>query len=370
MNPTPVTLAAIACPTPQVFAGPLIKISDNAVAANPPTIPHALSLSAGNSTDTLINWNSNACREDLGGSVYSNPLGICYGLAVSAGSGLNASVSAGHANINGIVEKAASTVVLQASQTNWIWLKQDGTFVVETSTATPSVPSGTNAVLLGAAVTSGSAVTAVEFSGVVYVNNGFLERFTADSAIPADSPNANWRGFTTSVSTHVSYWWNGNHYGMGVSRTDLIAGPDYVYRGAGSPQGTVTASLGSIYLDVTNGDLWMKEQTTSPNNTSWVTISPLLGNGYLSKAITDANTTLTFAEYSNSIIEVTGTLTADRNIVLPLVAGGELTVGNLTTGGFNLVFKATSGSTVTVANGKRARIYSDGTNWIRATADV
>lgn len=91
--------------------------------------------------------------------------------------------------------------------------------------------------------------------------------------------------------------------------------------------------------------------------------------GRLAKAISDANTTLSFAEVRNQIIEITGTLTATRNIVLPLKPR-QWTVFNGTTGGFGLQFIGASGTGITVAAGKRAIVYSDGTNIVRATADI
>ena len=83
----------------------------------------------------------------------------------------------------------------------------------------------------------------------------------------------------------------------------------------------------------------------------------------------DANTTLTQAEARNNIIELTGTLTAARNIVLPL-AVRQYTVFNGTTGGFGLQFIGASGTGITVAAGKRAIVYADGTNIVRVTADA
>lgn len=91
--------------------------------------------------------------------------------------------------------------------------------------------------------------------------------------------------------------------------------------------------------------------------------------GRLAKAMTDANTTLTFAEIRNQILEFTGTLTAARNIVLPLKPR-QWTVFNNTTGGFGLQFIGTTGAGITVAAGKRAIVYADGTNIVRVTADV
>lgn len=91
--------------------------------------------------------------------------------------------------------------------------------------------------------------------------------------------------------------------------------------------------------------------------------------GLLAKAMSNANTTLTFAEVRNQILEFTGTLTVDRNIVLPLKPR-QWTVFNNTTGGFGLQFIGATGTGITVAAGKRAIIYADGTNVVRVTADV
>lgn len=91
--------------------------------------------------------------------------------------------------------------------------------------------------------------------------------------------------------------------------------------------------------------------------------------GRLAKAMTDANTTLSFSEVRNQIIELTGTLTAARNIVLPLKPR-QWTVFNNTTGGFALTFIGATGTGIAVAAAKRAIIYADGTNVVRVTADT
>jgi len=91
--------------------------------------------------------------------------------------------------------------------------------------------------------------------------------------------------------------------------------------------------------------------------------------GRLAKTMTDANATLTAAEARNQILDIAGTLTAARNIQLPL-AVQQWTVFNNTSGGFGLQFIGATGSGVTVAAGKRALIYADGTNIVRAGADV
>lgn len=91
-------------------------------------------------------------------------------------------------------------------------------------------------------------------------------------------------------------------------------------------------------------------------------------NATLAKALSDANTTLTQPEAANSILNFTGTLTATRDIVVPLVGKKQWTVYNGT--GQSLRFIGASGTGITVATGKHAIVRSDGTNIVRVTADT
>lgn len=107
--------------------------------------------------------------------------------------------------------------------------------------------------------------------------------------------------------------------------------------------------------------------TSYTDRRSWV--QPQFIQGRLALAMSDANTTLTAVQSRNQILEFTGTLTAVRDIVVPLEAQ-QWTVFNNTTGGFGLQFIGATGTGITVAATKRAIIYSDGTNVVRAGADV
>ena len=93
-------------------------------------------------------------------------------------------------------------------------------------------------------------------------------------------------------------------------------------------------------------------------------------SGTLDKALTDANTTLAATEYRQRILRFTGTLTAARNIVVPITDGGEWIVYNNTTGGFGLQVIGATGTGITVAATKHAIVYADGTNIVRVTADT
>lgn len=91
-------------------------------------------------------------------------------------------------------------------------------------------------------------------------------------------------------------------------------------------------------------------------------------NDTLAKALSDANTTLTQAEAANAVLSFTGTLTATRDIVVPLVGNRQWTVYNGT--GQSLRFIGASGTDITVATVKHAIVRSDGTNIVRVTADT
>ena len=94
--------------------------------------------------------------------------------------------------------------------------------------------------------------------------------------------------------------------------------------------------------------------------------------GRFTVPVVDANATVTAAQLQNGdILEVTtGPFTAQRNIILPLTSGLQLTVANLQGGAFGAQFIGASGTGVVVAQNKRAVIYCDGTNWQRVTPDT
>ena len=110
--------------------------------------------------------------------------------------------------------------------------------------------------------------------------------------------------------------------------------------------------------------------TSYTDHRAWV--KPAGVAGKLARVMSaDANITLTQAEAANDILQFTSSvsLTTARNVVVPLAAQ-QWTVYNGTTGAQSLQFIGATGTGITVANGKRAIIYSDGTNVVRVTADA
>ncbi len=86
---------------------------------------------------------------------------------------------------------------------------------------------------------------------------------------------------------------------------------------------------------------------------------------------TDANHTATAAEYAAPILRCTsvGSLTATRNLVLPLTDGGEWEVENLTSGSQAIQAIGASGTGITIGNGRRTRVRANGTNIVAAEGE-
>jgi hypothetical protein len=90
----------------------------------------------------------------------------------------------------------------------------------------------------------------------------------------------------------------------------------------------------------------------------------------LGVVMTDADLTLSSAQYQIPVLTLTGTLTAGRNVIVPTTPKGLWIVTNSTTGGFAVTVKTSAGTGIAVANGKTAMVRTDGTNVIRVTGDI
>jgi hypothetical protein len=109
-------------------------------------------------------------------------------------------------------------------------------------------------------------------------------------------------------------------------------------------------------------------QTT--NNNLGSLIEQAIG-GVVTIGMVDANYTLTnfngvVDEARNQVIIATGALSAQRNIIAPLVEKTYI-IRNNTTGGFGVQIIAPSGTGVVIPNGVTASVYCDGTNFLPST---
>ena len=197
------TLFASQCPTPQ-FRNSFLSISAAGNAANAPVSDR---FNIGLSTGLVGTLNRNATRQDLTGSFGGGAYFVAVGLSLAAGTGLSVAISAGTAMIDGAVNvETASALPVPASFSRvFIWLLQTGILTYTQTTAPP----GATACFLGSVVTSATAVTSVDYSGVLY-GSGILQRTTADAGQPTDTPPAGLHFYT--VTAGGSYYWNGTAY--------------------------------------------------------------------------------------------------------------------------------------------------------------
>lgn len=251
-------------------------------------------------------WNQVASMLDLAARTGSGAYALAFGTGViSAGTGLLIETTGAIAAIDGVVAVKAFAPKAVPDDTARVWLwLRQNGTLDHTVTTTPPT---SKCVLLGSCVTASGLVTSVDTSGVVYCAGGQVWRETADIGPPTDSPPSSSR-IITRTETGV-YLWDGVRHG------ELVSG--------------------------------MRAAVTMPS---------------------DANYTLTMAQAKASIIEVSGSPSTGRNIVLPLADGMMRTVGNKTAQ--TLTFIGATGTGVAVATTKVAQIYCDGTNWLRAGPDV
>lgn len=203
-----VTLLASQVPTPMIPSA-TYEIQD---ALDGGYAPHAEQFQLGeNNAATLASYlNAYGMRIDLLSRHGAVANCILRGLLISAGTGLTLNVAIGLAHIDaGLVELESGdtlTITLTNNSANYVWLKSDGTLEAKTTTAAPA----TQAVYLGYALTSAGSITQVDDAGRCVATGGIIERQTADTGEPADSPNASWRGWT--VTSGGRYWWTGTGY--------------------------------------------------------------------------------------------------------------------------------------------------------------
>src|SRR4051794_19790324 len=80
-----------------------------------------------------------------------------------------------------------------------------------------------------------------------------------------------------------------------------------------------------------------------------------------------SNVALTEAQAENGVQEYSGLLTGNINVTIPDVtaaAGTSWLVYNNTTGAFTLTLKTVSGTGVALLQGRKTRVFSDGTNLV------
>lgn len=122
-----------------------------------------------------------------------------------------------------------------------------------------------------------------------------------------------------------------------------------------------TAGSVALYRVVTGAST----VTSYEDHRPWLKLAP----GRLVLAMVDANKTLTHAQALVDSLELTGALTVLRDVIVPLAPRAWTIFAN-TTGAFGVRVIGATGTGITVADGKRAILETNGTNVVRVTADV
>jgi hypothetical protein len=87
------------------------------------------------------------------------------------------------------------------------------------------------------------------------------------------------------------------------------------------------------------------------------------------KITTTSTVNLTTDQSYSAIIEINGTLGGAINVIVALLTKQWIFYNN-TTGGFAITVKTNTGTGIAIAAGKRAIVYCDGTNVVRASPDT
>jgi hypothetical protein len=147
------------------------------------------------------------------------------------------------------------------------------------------------------------------------------------------------------------------------------AGGQYVYNGtyqtaiAGYPQGALIARTDLSGWWVNQVD----QNTTNPEalGAGWVPLSNPAAP--LAIALTNANVTLTALQAAALEFTLTGTLTANVELIVPAWIGTRWIINNKTTGAFTVTVQTAAGTGVILQSGT-TQVHSDGTNVVLSVA--
>ena len=278
---------------------------------------------------------------------------MIFGRRASTTTALTWGYYGGRMLVDGVLTAIANgTVALTGSTTNYVEATRAGVVSKNTTAFTPgSIP-------LYTIVTGVSTVTSYTDERA-WVDPGYMSHVASFAVTAADvtltAAQARAKQLTTtgvltgnrSVILPNAGWWMiyCNNTGAYTTTWKTSGGSGVVI-----PQGTRAI----IHADGTNVVL-MEDQA--------------IVAGRFVRAMADANFTLLASDAKNNILECTGALTALRDLIVPLTSQQWTVFANVT-GGFGIRVIGASGTGITIADGKRAIVYSDGTNVVRATADV
>lgn len=128
---------------------------------------------------------------------------------------------------------------------------------------------------------------------------------------------------------------------------------------------------GAVLMSTSNKTYWLNladNNTTDPDSSGAANWTSLAAYGITNiTGLAASNVTLTSIQYANRTIVLTGTLTANIQIIFPALQQ-RWTVINNTTGAFTVTCKTAAGSGAIVTQSSYAEYYGDGTNLVTINA--
>ncbi len=280
--------------------------------------------------------------------------GTAFGRRQSTSGGLVWGYFGGTMNIDGIPTATANgTISLVASATNYIELSPAGAVSANTTAFTPGRIPLYTAVCGTATITRYTDHRNFATPDIL----GYLYKSVAG-------------GSNVTLSAYESICQVIDLYGALTANITVYC-PNRPWRykvknGTSGAYEITFSTIGGSGVKVPQGDSYTL--VSDGSNILFESSSGLLN--LLSKSVAGGvDVTLNANEYSANILEFTGALTANINVIVPVTAK-QWTVFNNTTGAFTLTVKTPAGTGIAIGQTKRAIVYADGTNVVRATADV
>lgn len=159
---------------------------------------------------------------------------------------------------------------------------------------------------------------------------------------------------------------NGILYEMSAPIRWAAAGGGYQYDPSFATDPNVDGyPKGSRIMRSDGSGYWLNtvdDNTTDPEagGAGWV---PDYTYGIATVPMSGSNVTLTALEYGRPIVEITGTLSANVNLLFPDSIAGEWTVHNAATGNFSVTCKTAAGIGVPISTGDILTVMSDGVDF-------
>ena len=188
-------------------------------------------------------------------------------------------------------------------------------------------------------------------TGILTLNGGLLLGAAANISFGSTLASS-----TTDLSKHIALWGTTIGFSVTSGRMNIVGGTVVFVSG-----GTDVATITTTGITANTPTATAGTETTALANTLFVA---RLAAAFAGTAITDADQTLTAAQVGNArIVNISGTLTADRTLTMPLTGTQRnWIIRNGTTGGFNIIVTAGGATTFSIPPAYEIEFWTNGVN--------